>query len=77
MLFFASKKDVMKMGTFHQYGKFVSLDNLCKFFGFEGKGDIDGSQVYPMYKEGKIEEIAEYCRQDVIKTRKLEKILRP
>lgn len=77
MVYFATKKDVMRMSAFNKYGTFVSLDAICKFFGIEGKGDIDGSMIYPMYKEGKIEEIAEYCRRDVEKTRKLEKILLP
>lgn len=76
VFYFCSKEDVMKLGTFNQYKMFVSMDNLCKFFKIEGKGDIDGSMVYPMYKDGKIDEIAEYCRQDVEKTRKLYKILK-
>jgi len=75
LFYYCEKRDVMKMGTCKIYGKFVSMDNLCKFFNIEGKGDVDGSMVYPMYKEGKIEEIAEYCRRDVEKTRKLYNIL--
>jgi len=77
MMYFCTKEDVMLRGTFNVYGKYVSMDNLCKFFGIKGKDGIDGSMVYPMWKEGKIEEIAKYCRDDVWATRKLEKILMP
>lgn len=77
MMYFSTKEDVMRMATFNIYKKYVSMDNICKFFGIEGKGDMDGSMVYPAYKEGRIEEIAKYCRDDVHKTRKLEKLLRP
>ena len=48
-----------------------SLDALSKAFGFEGKGDIDGSKVYDYWLAGRIEEIAEYNKQDVVKCRAL------
>ncbi len=47
----------------------ISLDRLCKVFGIEGKGDITGADVYPMYKEGRIDEISQYCAHDVDITR--------
>ena len=50
-------------------GNRISLDNLCKALGVEGKGSIDGSQVWPMIQEGRIAEVAEYCRHDVEITR--------
>lgn len=50
-------------------GNRISLDNLCKALGIEGKGGIDGSQVWPMIQEGKIAEVAEYCIHDVEITR--------
>lgn len=46
----------------------ISLDKLCKVFGIPGKDDVDGSMVWQMYQDGKIEEIAEYCKSDVDKT---------
>lgn len=46
-------------------GNRVSLDKLAKALGLEGKGEIDGSMVWPMYREGRIAEIAEYCKADV------------
>lgn len=49
-------------------GNFVSLDDLCFAFGIEGKGDMDGSKVAQYYAEGRIAEIAQYCKDDVEKT---------
>jgi predicted PolB exonuclease-like 3'-5' exonuclease len=54
-----------------QYSGKSSLDALCKAFGLEGKGDIDGSKVWDYYQAGRIEEIAEYNKEDVIKARKI------
>lgn len=47
----------------------TSLDKLARIFGIHGKDGIDGSMVYPMWLEGKHEEIAAYCRDDVRITR--------
>jgi hypothetical protein len=49
-------------------GNFVSLDDLCFAFDLEGKGDMDGSKVAQYYAEGRIAEIARYCKDDVEKT---------
>jgi DNA polymerase elongation subunit (family B) len=51
------------------HGNRISLDSLCAALGIEGKGSIDGSQVWPMIQEGRIAEVAEYCRHDVEITR--------
>ena len=63
--------DVMEMAYPMLRNEYVSMDNLCAFLGLEGKGEIDGSMVYDYYKEGRLAEIAEYCRKDVEKTRTL------
>lgn len=47
----------------------ISMDNLCAALGLPGKGDIDGSMIGQMFDEGRFEEIAEYCRADVERTR--------
>lgn len=47
----------------------ISMDNLALALGLPGKGDIDGSMVGQMFADGKHEEIADYCRQDVERTR--------
>ena len=44
------------------------FDLLCKLIGLRGKGDIDGSMVQDLWEEGRLAEIHEYCRQDVIQT---------
>lgn len=46
-----------------------SMDRLCKLLGIPGKGDMDGSKVWPMVRDGRIEEVAAYCRGDVARTR--------
>lgn len=51
----------------------ISLDNLCFSLGIEGKGDVDGSMVAQMFKDGKHEEIAAYCRSDIEKVRRVHK----
>jgi len=50
---------------------FGSLDSLCKIFEIEGKGDIDGSKVWQYVKDGKYEEVFEYCNEDVKKVQQL------
>lgn len=47
----------------------ISLDNLCRALGIEGKGGMDGSQVWPMVRAGRIAEVADYCKHDVEITR--------
>lgn len=49
----------------------ISLDNLCFALGIEGKGDVDGSMIAQMFRDGKHEEIAAYCRDDVERVRKV------
>lgn len=47
----------------------ISLDNLCKALGIPGKDGDDGSMVARMWAEGKHEEVAAYCRDDVERVR--------
>lgn len=52
------------------FGNRVSLDKLCKIFELEDSGnELDGAKVWDYYKDGRIAEIAEYCKQDVVQTR--------
>jgi predicted PolB exonuclease-like 3'-5' exonuclease len=46
-----------------------SMDRICRLMGIPGKGDMDGSKVWPAVRDGRIAEVAEYCRQDVARTR--------
>ena len=59
-----------------------SLDYWCRRFDIESpKGSIDGSQVGRAYREGRVEDIGEYCLRDVRATsqlyRKLQSTLLP
>lgn len=44
---------------------FVKMDLIARAFGIQGKGAVDGSMVYPMWQEGRYDEIKEYCIDDV------------
>jgi hypothetical protein len=48
-----------------------SLDKITTACGLDGKGDIDGSMVWDYVREGRILEIADYCKDDVNLTRSL------
>lgn len=44
----------------------VSLDRLCRILGVPTpKRDLDGSKVWQAFNEGRIDDIAAYCRADV------------
>lgn len=61
--------DLMSILTGFRYGAYYSQDAVCEFMGIPGKDDVDGSMVYSLYKQGKHEEIQEYCKRDVKKVR--------
>jgi predicted PolB exonuclease-like 3'-5' exonuclease len=44
------------------------LDDLAKLCGFPGKLGVDGSQVWTLYQEGRLDEIRNYCETDVVNT---------
>lgn len=52
-----------------------SMDRICRLLGIPGKGDISGADVWPMVRDGRIDEVAEYCRADVERTRAMYKRL--
>ncbi|ASQ10194.1 hypothetical protein CDO22_17930 [Sinorhizobium meliloti] len=47
----------------------ISMENLCAALGLPGKGSVDGSMIGKMFADGRHEEIAAYCRQDIERTR--------
>lgn len=57
------------------FGNRVSLDNLCDILGIKSDNNHTGADVYPMYQDGKIAEIASYCADDVRITREVYKRL--
>lgn len=48
-----------------------SLDRITRAIGLAGKGDFDGSMVWDAVRDGRIAEVAEYCKSDVKLTRAL------
>jgi len=67
-------RDTMLLWAGH--GNRIGLDELCKILGVEGKGDMDGSQVYEYWKAGRHDEIAAYCNSDVEKVREIDLIFK-
>lgn len=53
------------------YRGYVSLDALAKAFGFEGKQDMTGKDVWPAFKAGEFDKIEKYNISDVDLTRKV------
>ena len=47
----------------------ISLDRLCKLLGIPGKDGMTGADVWPAVQDGRISEVAEYCRADVERVR--------
>ncbi len=50
-----------------------SMDRICRLMGIPGKGDMDGSKVWPAVQAGRISEVAEYCKGDISRTRAMHK----
>lgn len=50
-----------------------SLAKLCDVFGIPVKSEMDGLMVADYYAQGRIDDIAEYCREDVAATRSVYK----
>lgn len=49
--------------------KFITMNALCEVLGIAGKGDdIDGSKVWDFIAAGRIDEVADYCNDDVRRT---------
>ena len=70
--------DIMEIWGGADTFNYVSLDTVAKTIGVQGKKDgMDGSQVYTKFKEGKIDEIIEYQKDDVILVRDIFKEIKP
>lgn len=74
----SSHCDLMEVFNFQGASRSnYSLDFWCRRFDVESpKGSIDGSQVGRYYREGRIEDIGEYCLRDVRATAELYKKLK-
>ena len=60
--------DLMDLLAMYQPKNNAPLDALAKLCGFPGKLGMDGSQVYPAFLDGKLEDIRRYCETDVMNT---------
>lgn len=50
----------------------ISLDSLSRALGVPSpKENLDGSKVYPYYRDGKLMDICEYCKRDVESVRQV------
>ena len=47
----------------------ISMDRLCEALGIPGKGDFGGADVAEAWANGEHQKIADYCAQDVERTR--------
>jgi predicted PolB exonuclease-like 3'-5' exonuclease len=52
----------------HGAARMTSLDGAARLIGLPGKNGMDGSQVEGLYREGKIQEVRDYCLSDVAQT---------
>lgn len=51
----------------------ISMDNLCSILGITGKDGFDGSMVADAWAKGDHDTIAEYCKDDIYRTREIHK----
>lgn len=58
--------DTMRAFTAGDRTKYVSMDKLAKACGLPGKPDgMDGSKVWDYVRDGRLDEVAAYCQDDV------------
>ena len=77
---YAADSDVVVAGRRRTPGTrqraYCRTNDWCRRFDVESpKGSIDGSQVARAYRDGRIEDIGEYCLRDVRATAQLYKKL--
>lgn len=61
--------DTMLAWTGGTPGKGISLDKLCRALGVPGKDKFDGSMVWYAIRDGCLQQVAEYCADDVRRAR--------
>jgi predicted PolB exonuclease-like 3'-5' exonuclease len=60
--------DMMDLLALYQPRANAPLDAMAKLCGLPGKLGMDGSQVWPAYLAGQLEDIRRYCETDVMNT---------
>ena len=53
----------------------IAMDRLCHALGMDGKGDITGATVWDAVRDGRLLDVVDYCRADVVRTRELYRAL--
>lgn len=71
------REDTNELFNGYFYGKYTSLDDMCRFLGLPGKGDVDGGAVHDLFLEGKLDVIYDYCMNgDVRKLRMAHRMMK-
>lgn len=66
--------DIMEEWNAGDPTAYISLDTVANILGIQGKkGDMDGSKIFSKFKEGLINEIVSYQKDDIILTRNVYK----
>lgn len=60
--------DLMDVLSRYNLRAAVGLDDCAVALGFPGKSDMSGADVWPAYRDGRLEEIRHYCETDALIT---------
>jgi predicted PolB exonuclease-like 3'-5' exonuclease len=60
--------DLMDLTALYNGRANAPLDQLARLCGFPGKLGMDGAQVWPAWRQGRLDEIRDYCETDVANT---------
>jgi len=60
--------DLMDVLALYQPRAYAPLDQLAQLIGCPGKLGMDGSKVWPAFRQGEIAKIRQYCETDVVNT---------
>lgn len=66
-------QDTMTMWAGH--GNRIGLDRLCKALGIPGKQGVDGSKVWDLVRDGRVDKVVDYCDDDVRRLRSVHRRL--
>jgi 3'-5' exonuclease len=66
--FHSRHSDLMDMLAAYNGRSSVPLDQLAKLCGFPGKLGMDGGQVWDAWRQGRADEVRDYCETDVANT---------
>lgn len=66
--FHARHTDLMDVLAGYQARAFTPLDQVAALCGLPGKMGMDGSRVWEAYREGRIDDIRDYCETDALNT---------